>query len=309
MSVLLTGSTGFIGQRLLESLAPHNVLCAVRKQVAQDGSICVGDITGITDWKRCFDMEFGVEVIVHCAARVHVMGDKAQDPLQAFREVNTAGTLRLATQAADAGVKRFIFLSSIKVNGESTSSDSEFSINDKETPLDAYGISKMEAEVGLRKLAVRTGMEVVIIRPPLVYGPGVKGNFASMLAIAKKNVPLPLGAIRNKRSLVAVDNLVDLIVTCIDHPKAGNQTFLVSDDYDVSTTELLKQLIVAAGYKPRLIPVPMKFVRLAATLIGRKEIADRLCGSLRIDISHTKDTLGWAPPLSFEEAIARCFLQ
>jgi len=221
--------------------------------------------------------------------------------------VNSLGTLNLACQAAKAGVSRFIFISTVKVNGERTEKDKPFRFNNPSMPEDAYGISKSEAEFGLRALSKQTGMEVVIIRSPLVYGPGVKANFAAMMKLASKNLPLPLGAIHNKRSLVALDNLVDLIVTCIDHPKAANETFLVSDDQDVSTTELLNKMTVAAGKKPWLIPVPMKLIQLGAAVLGKKAVADRLCGNLQVDISHTKEVLGWTPPIMLEQGLARCF--
>lgn len=307
MSILLTGSNGFVGSRLVDRLATQNLICAVRKKGGFGNSVTVGDITSTTDWSSCFELGNGVKVVIHCAARVHIMGDQAADPLTEFREVNTFGTLKLARQAAAAGVKRFVFISSIKVNGESTELNKPYHYNDPYRPEDPYGQSKAEAENGLNEIARQSDMEVVIIRPPLVYGPGVKANFASMIRLASRNLPLPLGAISNKRSLVALDNLVDLIVTCIDHPKAANQTFLVSDDRDVSTTELLEQLTIAAGNKSCLLPVPMKLIQLAAVMIGKRAIADRLCGSLQVDISHTKNTLGWVPPLSFEQGIARCF--
>jgi len=248
-----------------------------------------------------------VGVIVHIAARVHVMADTVADPLDEYRAVNVAGTLNLARQAAASGVKRFVFVSSIKVNGEATSESKAFRYDDTPTPEDPYSISKAEAESGLKQISAQTGMEVVIIRPPLVYGPGVKANFAAMMKLARINLPLPLGAIHNKRSLVALDNLVDLIVTCIEHPNAANQTFLVSDDQDVSTTELLQMMTRATGKTPRLIPVSVRWLKLVGKLTGKQAVVDRLCGNLQVDISHTKDTLGWAPPVTVEEGIARCF--
>lgn len=306
--ITVTGANGFVGGTLCSSLfrQQRNFLATVRKKTvkAEWPFQTVEDIHKNNDWSSILD---GTSCVIHIAARVHIMADNAEDPLKNFREVNTFGTINLAEQAAAAGVKRFIFISSIKVNGESTSSRASYSFDDKPLPEDYYGQSKAEAEKGLMDIARQTNMEVVIIRPPLVYGPGVKANFASMMRLASKNLPLPLGAINNKRSLVGIDNLVDLIVTCIDHPKAANQIFLVSDDHDVSTTELLRELTIAAGKKPRLIPVPMKIIRFMATLLGKKSIADRLCGSLQVDINHTKETLGWVPPVSFQEGIARCF--
>lgn len=303
--ILLTGATGFVGSAVLLKLG-NNVASTIgrSKPAWFSGRHFQQEISAAANFQAALS---GVSVVVHCAARVHMMNDHSSDPLAAFREVNTFGTLNLARQAAAAGVKRFIFLSSIKVNGESTLNGKPFSNDDLPEPEDAYGISKTEAEAGLKQIAAKSCMEVVIIRPPLVYGPGVKANFAAMLKLAQNNLPLPLGAIHNKRSLVALDNLVDLIVTCIDHPKAANQTFLVSDDKDVSTTELLKLMTRAAGKKPWLIPVPMSWLKLAGKLTGKQAVIDRLCGNLQVDISHTKETLGWKPPITLEEGIARCF--
>lgn len=303
--ILVTGSTGFVGQNLVNRLGDSSVICLGRSKLAQfGGCFFYGELDEIFDFKEALN---GADTVVHLAARVHITKDTDKDPLSAFRLINTAGTLNLAQQAANTGVKRFIFVSSILVNGNLTTCGYSFCYKDTSCPDGDFALSKYEAEIGLKEIAKTTGMEVVIIRPPLVYGPGVKANFASMMNLAKKNLPLPLGSIKNKRSLVAIDNLVDLIITCIHHPKAANQTFLVSDDHDVSTTELLEELTRAAGKKPRLIPVPMKLIQIAANLLGKKAIADRLCGSLQIDISYTKDTLNWKPPVSFEKGIARCF--
>ena len=247
----------------------------------------------------------GISTVVHCAARVHVMDDDAADPLREFRRINVDGTLRLATQAAEAGVRRFVFISSIKVNGESTVLGRPFTAQQAPAPIDPYGVSKWEAEQLLRKLSAETAMEVVIIRPVLVYGPGVKANFLNMMRWLYKGVPLPLGAIHNKRSLVALDNLVDLIVTCIDHPKAANQTFLVSDGEDLSTTELLRRMSQALGKRPRLLPVPAWMLETAANVVGKQSIAQRLCGSLQVDISHTRERLGWTPPVSVDAALRK----
>jgi len=305
VKTLLTGASGFIGSAVLQILPLKTIRVLGRSKPSINKIDFVSsEIKPDTDFTQAL---VGVDVIVHCAARAHIMNDTAEEPLEAFREVNSLGTLNLARQAASAGVKRFIFISSIKVNGERTEKNKPFSHDDASVPEDAYGISKSEAEFSLRILSRETEMEVVIIRPPLVYGPGVKANFAVMMKLASRNLPLPLGAIHNKRSLVALDNLVDLIITCIDHPNATNQTFLVSDDHDISTTELLKKMIIAAGKKPRLIPIPMKLIQLAATMLGKKSVADRLCGSLQVDISHTKKLLDWTPPITVEEGLARCF--
>lgn len=305
MSILITGHTGFVGQALVKAL-PENLLRLVgrRKMEQQAGVFFKKQLTASEDFSDCLE---GVKVVIHCAARVHVMEDTSADPLSSYREINVAGTLNLARQAAASGVRRFIFISTIKVNGEGTLPGCPFTSSDINQATDAYGISKAEAEVALKSLCADTGMEFVIIRPPLVYGLGVKANFAAMLKLAKKNLPLPLGSIHNGRSMVALDNLVDLIVTCIDHPKAANQTFLVSDDNDVSTTELLKLMVKAYGKKPLLIPVPMSWFRIVGKLTGKQAIVDRLCGNLQVDITHTKETLGWKPPISVEEGIRRCF--
>jgi nucleoside-diphosphate-sugar epimerase len=302
--VIVTGGGGFVGSRLVKKLDDHVILFGRTSPHDYKGKFYNIDITPSFDYHGYMNE---VQAVIHCAARVHIMDDNAEDPLSDFREINTYGTLNLAQQAADAGVKRFIFVSSIKVNGESTTLNKPYHYNDTALPEDAYGQSKAEAEVGLRNIAKETGMEVVIIRPPLVYGPGVKANFAAIMKLAAKNLPLPLGAIYNKRSLVALDNLVDLIVTCIDHPKAANETFLVSDGQDVSITELLNKMTVAAGKKPWLIPVPMKLIQLGAIMLGKKAVADRLCGSLQVDISHTKDKLNWKPVITLEQGLARCF--
>jgi len=298
MKILITGSTGFVGQVLVEKLAPHKIIEIGRnkRQSKQESYLYIDNINGQISFNLA---ERNCDVVIHCAARVHVMNDDAINPLQAFREVNTYGTLNLAQQAADAGVKRFIFISSIKVNGESSALGNPFKPDDSFIPTDPYGLSKYEAEVGLRKIAAETGMEVVIIRPPLVYGPGVKANFASMMKWVNRCLPLPLGGIKqNRRSLVAVDNLVDLIITCIDHPKAANQTFLVSDGEDFSTTGLLENMSKALNTPNRLLPIPASWFNLASQLIGKPAIAQRLCGSLQVDISKTMELLDWKPPYS-----------
>lgn len=255
----------------------------------------------------------GVSVIIHCAARVHIMNDKAEHPIAAFKEVNTLGTLNLARQAATAGVKRFIFVSSIKVNGESTSGCTSFRSNDDCHPQDSYGISKYEAEIGLKKLATDTGMEVVIIRPTLVYGPGVKANFYSLINLVSKGIPLPFGCItQNKRSLVSITNLVDLIITCIDHPKAANQVFLVSDDHDVSTSEMVREMAKALNKPMWQFPLPVWCYKLAGKLFSKSQMVDRLTGSLQVDITHTKETLDWTPKQTLQEGFkqtAVAFLQ
>lgn len=244
--------------------------------------------------------------MVHAAARVHMIGDSALDPADAYRAVNVDGTLCLARQSAVAGVRRFVFLSSIKVNGEETKLGRAFAAGDAPSPQDAYALSKAEAEAGLRALAAETGMEVVIVRPPLIYGPGVKANFLSLMRALRRGVPLPLGAVENnRRSLVALDNLVDLIVTCIDHPAAANQTFLVSDGEDLSTAGLLRRLAAAMGVPARLLPVPVSLLQGATAVLGKGEMMRRLCGNLQVDIEETRSVLGWRPPVNVDEGLRR----
>lgn len=263
----------------------------------------VGPVDGTTYWGRALD---GCSSVVHLAARVHVMLERADDPLAEFRRVNVDGTLNLGAQAAAAGVRRFVYVSSVKVNGESTAADRAFSAADTPAPQDPYGISKMEAEQGLRRIAAETGMEVVIVRPPLVYGPGVKANFAALMRAVQRGVPLPLASVsRNRRSFVALDNLLDLLITCIDHPTAANQTFLVSDGEDLSTADLLYRLGQAMGEPVRLFHVPPSLLQFGANLLGRGDAAQRLLGNLQVDIGHTRNTLHWSPPVSVDEGLRR----
>jgi nucleoside-diphosphate-sugar epimerase len=306
--ILITGVSGFVGGRLADCIIDSCVYGVTGvSRTALSKSYPVFEIPSFFDLPAVDALFDGVSVVVHAAARVHVMSDTESDPLQAFREVNVEGALNFARQAAAAGVKRFIFISSIKVNGEQTRLGQPFFSHDGPLPEDFYGISKHEAEQGLRELAAETGMEVVIIRPPLVYGPGVKGNFASMIKLVGKGLPLPLGAVHNKRSLVALDNLVDLIIVCIDHLAAANQVFLAGDGQDLSTTELLQGVAKAMGKPSRLVPVPAELLMFGATVLGKKAMAQRLLGSLQVDISKARNLLGWQPPLSVEEGLKRCF--
>jgi len=305
MKVLITGVTGFVGKELCAELLSqgHEILVAVRTKVVAIKNVemtMVGEINRGTDWSTALR---DVDVVIHLAARVHVMHDTVVDPLAEFRKVNVDGTLNLAHQAAKAGVKRFIFISSIKVNGEHTEADKPFKESDVANPQDAYGVSKFEAEQGLLQIAQQTGSDVVIIRPPLVYGAGVKANFASMMRAVKRGIPLPLGAIHNKRSFVYVGNLVSLITRCVDHPAAVSQVFLVSDGHDLSTTELLSACAVALDVKSRLLPVPQKLIELSAVLVGKKDIAQRLCGNLQVDITKARTLLGWEPSVSVADGL------
>jgi UDP-glucose 4-epimerase len=307
-TILLTGATGFVGGAILKRLhheKKHSVLVAVRDEsrvlLQSVPKVRIESFDGALQWGGHLS---GSDVVIHSAARVHVMNDAEADPLAAFRKVNVEGTLNLARQAAAAGVRRFIFISSIKVNGEGTAPGMVYTAEDVPAPADPYGVSKMEAEQGLRELAAESAMDVVIIRPVLVYGPGVKANFLNMMRWLDKGIPLPFGAIDNSRSLVALDNLVDLILTCIEHPEAANQTFLVSDGEDLSTTALLNKMANALNKPARLIPVPSWILQSGAALLGRKGLSQRLCGSLRVDITKTRNLLGWTPPLSVDEALA-----
>ncbi|RYU44037.1 SDR family oxidoreductase [Aliivibrio finisterrensis] len=300
MNILLTGATGFLGGGLVKSIKNHNVKVLLRRR---DNRFNNYVIAPVFNGKCDFDeVVIEQDVIIHCAARVHIMNDESTDPLNDYREVNTAGTLNLARQAADAGVKRFIFISSIKVNGESTKLNSPFKSTDLRQPDDFYGQSKFEAEEQLLQLAKETGLEVVIIRPTLVYGPGVKANFASLMNLVSKGLPLPFGCITdNKRSLVSVNNLVDLIVTCIDHPKAANQVFLVSDDHDVSTSEMVSEMAKSLNKPQWQLPIPKWCYGLVGSILGKHDVVDRLLGSLQVDITHTKETLDWKPPQTLQE--------
>lgn len=306
--ILVTGATGFVGAALVERLAREGVetrACVRRNDVPMpDGihTVLVEDLTANTDWSHALT---GVGVIVHTAARVHVMNDVTNDPLAEFRRTNVQGTLNLARQAVAAGVRRFVFISSIKVNGEATELGFPFSAGDMPAPLDPYGVSKMEAEQGLRAIGTQTGLEIVIIRPPLVYGFGVKANFAALMRVVQRGWVMPLGAVHNKRSLVALDNLVDLIVTCITHPKAAQHIFLVSDGHDLSTTELVLGLARAAGVSTRLVSMPVWFLQAAAAMVGKGDVAKRLCGNLQVDISKAQSLLDWTPPISVEEGLLK----
>jgi len=313
---LITGATGFVGRALVDRLLVNgeHVLAGVRRQSSNlpdsvqqrvIGDLSILEGTSTTLKLSCFE---GVDVVIHAAARVHIMNDDASEPLEEFRKVNRDATLALARLAVEAGVKRFVFLSSIKVNGELTRPGHSFSPNDEHIPTEPYGLSKYEAEQGLLALALETGMEVVIIRLPLVYGPGVKANFASMMNWMGKRIPLPFGAIHNQRSLVALDNLVDFIALCADReksPKAANQVFLISDNEDVSTTQLLRKVAKAQNKHAWLIPVPVGLMAFAAKLIGKGDVANRLFGSLQVDSSKARDLLGWKPVVTMDEQLAK----
>ncbi|MFA0237736.1 UDP-glucose 4-epimerase family protein [Vibrio sp. 10N.222.55.C7] len=305
MKILVTGSTGFVGSRVVELARERdwNVTSVVRKQIEPlTNSLVIPSIDGSTDWSGAFE---GVDCVVHCAARVHQMNESELDAQAAYREINTLGTLNLAKQAVEAGAKRFVFVSSIKVNGEFTEPGSPFQPDLSNIPQDPYGLSKYEAEVELNQLSKETGLEVVIIRPPLVYGPGVKANFLSMMRMIDKGIPLPFGAIKNQRSLVYLENLCSLILTCCQHPSAPGHTFLASDNHDVSTTQLMQTIALSMNKTPRLLPIPMSWIQLVASVLKKQHIAQRICGSLQVETRLTKEILGWVPPVTFEEGIKK----
>jgi nucleoside-diphosphate-sugar epimerase len=307
MKVCVSGANGFVGRCLCEHLQSkyHSVVPAVRVRRYGD-EIEVGNIDAKTRWMEILAK---CNVVVHLAARVHVMEEGASNPLVEFRNVNVAGTLNLARQAAQAGVKRFIFISSIKVNGEETVAGRPFMADDTPGPRDPYGVSKMEAEQGLRAIARETGLEVVIVRPPLVYGPGVRANFEALMRAVARGVPLPFSAIHNRRSLVALDNLVDLIACCVDHPRAAGQTFMVSDDEDLSTPDLIRHMAKAMDRPARLLNVPVEVLRMAAKLAGKSSSIQRLVENLQVDISKTKTLLDWTPVIDVDEGLRRTVAQ
>jgi nucleoside-diphosphate-sugar epimerase len=301
----VTGANGFIGKSLLKQLAyySYEVKAIGRRFEGIENNknvqriVCV-DLDKETNFVGHLK---GVSVLIHAAARVHVMHDLSDNPLSEFRSVNVQGTLNLARQAAKAKVKRFIFISSIKVNGENTNSGKYFTADDSAGAQDPYGLSKAEAEKELRALSHETGMEVVIIRPTVVYGPGVKGNIASIIKLLRIGIPLPLGAVHNKRSMIGIDNLIDLIIKCIDHPAASNETFLASDGYDMSTTEILVRLSKAMDGRTFLVPISPALLIFFASMLGKRDIAQRLFCSLQVDISKTRSVLDWDPPISIDE--------
>jgi nucleoside-diphosphate-sugar epimerase len=281
------------------------VRAAARKPMHQaDGAVecvSVGDIATSPDWGRALT---DVDAVIHTAARVHMMRDWVADPLREFRRINVDATLRLARQAADAGVRRFVFVSSIKVNGDATSFERPFRSADPPNPLDSYGVSKWEAEQALRRLSQETGMEVVMVRPPLVYGPGVGANFLRLMRLVQAGAVLPLRSVCNARSLVYVGNLVSALLACVNEPRAAGETYLVRDGEDLSTPELITRIARAFGKRPRLLPMPMALLQLGGRLTRKEIEVDRLTGSLRVDSSHIRDTIGWTPPYSVDEGLA-----
>lgn len=309
MRLLITGGSGFVGRALcLEAAQCSFVRAATRSRSQVHGAhetVLVGNIDGRTDW--CSALK-SIDTVIHLASRVHISAARSESALADFRKVNVAGTERLAQDAASAGVRRLIYLSSIKALGERTTIGSPLCEEDSPAPNDPYGISKWEAEQALLRVAQATGLEVVVIRPPLVYGPGVRANFQSLMRLISKGVPLPLAAVtENRRSLVYVGNLVSLALTCVEHPDASNQTFHVSDDEDVSTAELAVRIGLASGRPARLFHVPVRTLELAARLLGMQSVYQRLCGSLQVDISKSRRLLNWSPPVSVADGLQRTF--
>lgn len=304
MKILVTGANGFIGRELCTHLRARGfeVVAVVRQPTDEPGEVvCESD----GSWSLALA---GCDTVVHLAGRAHVTHDQEPDPLQTFRASNVAPTLLLAQRAVSAGVRRLVFMSSIKVLGETTAPGCRFKPDDLPSPQDAYAASKWEAEQQLAQHAAHTGLEVVVIRPPLVYGPGVKGNFASLIRWVTRATPLPLGAVRNSRSLIGLSNLVEFTTLCADinaSPNAAGEVFLVSDGEDISTTELLRRVATAYGHSSRLLPVPAWLLRGAARLVGRSAQADRLLGSLLIDDSKAREVLGWTPPVNIDEQLRR----
>ena len=302
MKILVTGAAGFTGRFLCPYLSKHNhtVVPVVRAASGIETEVVVENIGASTNWLEAIG---SCDAVIHLAARVHVMYDGAQDPLALYRATNTDATLNLARQAAEAGVKRFVFISTIKVNGEGR--DAPYREIDAAAPEDAYAISKWGAEQGLRQIELETGLEVVILRPPLIYGPGVKANFLRLMQLIQKGWPLPLGAIDNRRSLLYLGNFVDAIRLCIEHPVAAGKTFLVDDGQTVSTPELIRAIAKAMNQPARLLPVPVTLLQLAGWMTGRSTAVSRLTGSLYMDSQAIRSQLDWVPPYSMQAGLAQ----
>lgn len=306
--VLITGANGFVGSVLSEQLVTEGFIVrgAYRSKLTADSrpniieKTIVGDINSNTDWQKALRE---VDIVIHLAARVHVMQETETDPLSAFKAVNTQGTINLAEQAANSGIKRLIFLSTIKVNGEQ--SDKVYSVSDQINPSDPYALSKWQGEQGLQAIGKKSDMAVVIIRPSLVYGPQVKGNFLRLIKLIQKGLPIPLASVKNKRSMVSIDNLCDLIKTCIQHTKADGEVLLVSDGHDLSTPELIRLIAINLQKPARLLPFPVGWLNFLATLVHKRQVIERLCGSLQVDIEKNQEILNWQPPFTVSEGIRK----
>ncbi|MDA9816928.1 NAD-dependent epimerase/dehydratase family protein [Alphaproteobacteria bacterium] len=309
MNVLITGASGFLGKRLIEKISTDPTLSLTgstrrNNKLSSVSSLVFGNLDSNFDWSHILKNQ---EVVIHAAGKAHIMDNKTVTSYNEYKKVNLDGTLRLAQQASISGVKRFIFISTIKVNGEKTKKNKPFTELDKPNPVDGYSLSKWEAEKKLIEISTKSGMEFVIIRPSLIYGPGVKGNFGKIISLIKRGLPLPLGAINNKRSFIAIDNLIDLITVCIKHPKASNQLFLAADGKDLSTSQLIKELAMSANKNLFLIPIPVIFLKFIASILRKKTVIDRLNESLQVDISKSKNLLNWTPPISIEKGLFLCF--
>jgi len=300
----VTGGSGFIGSALLKHPSFRSALVIGRTKPSLDNDYVKTSLDVETDYSALLK---GVDVIIHLAARAHIMDDKSNNPLEEFRLINTHATLNLAAQAAKNGVKRFIFISTAKVLGEKTSQLSRFTAFDSLCPQDPYSVSKAEAEMGLQKIAQESSMDLVIIRPPLVYGPEVKGNFEKLIRLTSLKVPLPLESINNRRSMVSVDNLVDLIAKCVTSKNAKNQVFMVSDDHDLSTPELIRMICLSKGINPKMFSFPPILLKLFLKWLGKDQVYERLCGSMQVDITYTKTQMNWKPITSPEKSFLMYF--
>jgi nucleoside-diphosphate-sugar epimerase len=300
--VLVTGATGFVGREACNALRQRSVAVVpvVRHQTA-DGQFAIGNMTGETQWA---DALAGCDTVLHLAARVHVMNDQAQDPLRAYREANVDTTMNLARQAVQQGVRRFVFVSSVKVNGESTGGK-PFSADDVPAPVDPYGVSKLEAESALQDLARQSGLEVVVVRPPLVYGPGVRANFLKLMQLVRLGLPLPFKSVQNRRSMVGLENLADFLIRCAEHPAAPGKVWMVSDGEDLSMPELVARIAQAMGRRPPLLPFPPGWMMACAKVLGKADVASRLLGSLQVDIGASRQLLAWQPPVKPEIAVQK----
>lgn len=300
--IAVTGATGLVGRALCVRLESEGFPIERFSRTGRGGTHGTGLIGPLTDWKPLLR---GVSVVVHLAARVHVMGESGSRALDTFRQTNVKATRKLALDAVKAGVSRMVFVSTVKVNGESTRIDKAFGPDDPPAPIDAYAVSKWEAEEVLRAISVESGLELVIVRPPLVYGPGATANFARLIGLVESGIPLPLASVRNLRSLVAVDNLAHLLALCVTHSAACGRTLMVSDDHDLSTPSLVQEIARALRRPARLIPFPTPLLRVLGQMLGKGEEVGRLCDSLRVDMSATRKRLGWQPPISISDAIDR----